>query len=454
MRHFASALLAASSLFCLGTAHAANRPRYGGTLRVEMKTAPVSFDPADLAQSKSLEISNLSSLIFDTLMTLDNHGGLEPALAISWRPEPGNQRWQFKLRPAVKFQDGSPLTAEQVAAALRVANPDWKVLAAGDVLVIERDSPAPNLPAELAQNRNGIARRDGAKVLGTGPFLIDQWDPGKKLILTANNSYWAGRPFLDSIEITMGQDFRGQMISFDLSKADLIEVAPEQAHRAASENRNVQSSAPSELMALAFSHDPQSADEARLREALTLSIDRATLSNVLLQGGGEPAGTLLPNWMTGYAFLFPSEHDSVAARQARGNAKQAGAWTLAYDTNDPVARVIAERIALNARDANITLQPTSGNRFDLRLVRLPIASLDAPVALAAMADSLHLPQPKLTGSSTEDLYAAETTLLQSRQVIPLLHLRTSYGIGTNVKNWSEAPDGRWHLSEVWLGVEK
>ena len=209
------------------------------------------------------------------------------------------------------------MTAEQVAAALRVANPDWKVLAAGDVLVIERDSPAPNLPAELAQNRNGIAKRDGAKILGTGPFPIDQWDPGKKLMLTANNSYWAGRPFLDSIEITMGQDFRGQMISFDLGKADLIEVAPEQAHRAASENRNVQSSAPSELMALAFSHDPQSADEARLREALTLSIDRATLSNVLLQGGGEPAGTLLPNWMTGYGVVFPSEMDLTRARQAR-----------------------------------------------------------------------------------------------------------------------------------------
>jgi len=215
MRRFALALLAASSLFWLGASsaasHAAIRAHYGGTLRVTMRATPASLDPMDLNQSGALSGSNLSSLIFDTLVGLDNRGRPRPALAISWQAEPGGQRWQFKLRPGVMFQDGTKLTADQVAASLRLANPGWKILPAGETIVIELDSPAPDLPAELAKVRNGIAKRGGATILGTGPFAVKQWDAGKRLTLAANNDCWAGRPFLDSIEIEMGQGFREQM---------------------------------------------------------------------------------------------------------------------------------------------------------------------------------------------------------------------------------------------------
>jgi len=454
MRRSGLALLVANSLLWLATAQAATRPRYGGTLRVAMGAVPSSLDPADAAQSGSLAGRNLSSLIFDTLVALDERGRPQPALAISWQAEPGNQRWQFKLRRGVTFQDGTPLTADYVAASLRVANPSWKISPAGDAVVTERDSPAPNLPAELALGRNGIAKRGGTQLLGTGPFAIHQQVAGKELTLAAYNDYWGGRPFADSIEIAMGQGFRDQMLSFDLGKADLIEVAPEQAHRAATEGRRVESSPPRELMALVFAREKASPDEGRLRQALGLSIDRGALSNVLLQGGGEPAGGVLPNWMTGYAFLFPTNADVPGARQARGEVRQASPWTLSYDASDPVARVVAERIALNAHDAGLQLQLTNSSTADLRLLRLPIASLDAGVALTALEADLGLPQSKLSGRSPEELYAAESMLLQSQRIISLLHLRTSYGMNATVRNWSEAPDGAWRLGDVWLGAEK
>ena len=110
------------------------------------------------------------------------------------------------------------------------------------------------------------------------------------------------------------------------------------------------SSPPAEWMGLVFTRDVQSAEDGKLHEALALSIDRAAMNNVLLQGGGEPAGTLLPGWMSGYAFLFPTAIDLQHARQARDAVRQAPPWTLGYDASDPLARVIAERIALNARD--------------------------------------------------------------------------------------------------------
>jgi peptide/nickel transport system substrate-binding protein len=448
MKRIGLLLLAASSLLPL-QAGASTRPRYGGTLRVAMRAAPTSLDPAR-ADQRDLTTSNISRLIFDTLVTLDDRGTLQPALAVSWQAEAGNQRWHFQLRRGVTFQDETPLSADQVAASLRTANPTWRVTSSGDAITIECDSPKPALPAELALARNCIVKRGGAQLLGTGPFSIREWMPGKKLTLAANNSYWDGRPFLDFVTIDMGQGLREQMLALDLSRADLIEVSPEQARRAEAEGRRVESSAPEELMALVFARDPQSPEQGRLRQALALSIDRGTLSNVLLQGGGNPAGSLLPNWMTGYAFLFPAGADLAKAREVRGELPQGAPWTLAYDANDPVARVVAERIALNAGDAGLTVRLSNSGTADLRLVRLSLVSLNARLALSALALGLGLPQPKAIGSSPEDLYTAENTLLQSQRLIPLLHLREDYGLSAAVKHWSEAPDGSWHLGDVWL----
>jgi peptide/nickel transport system substrate-binding protein len=381
---------------------------------------------------------------------LDEQSKPEPALASSWQAEPGNQRWQFFLRHGITFQDGTAVTPEAVATSLRRTNPTWKVFPEDEAIVIERDSPTPDLPVELTLPRNSIVKREGGRVSGTGPFAVLQWDPGKKLSLTARDDYWDGRPFLDTIEIALGKNFREQMISFDLGKAQLIEIAPEQAHRAAAEGRRVLSSAPVELIALVFTRDPQSPADGRQRQALALSIDRDLLSTVVLQGGGEPTGGLLPNWITGYGFLFPASINLELARQVRSEIPHTTAWTLGYDATDPTARVIAERIVLNARDAGLGIQIASASGVDLRIVRIPLISLDARIALGELATGLGFPQPKFGSNSIDDLYSAESKLLQSQRVIPLLHVRAEYGVAGTVRNWRTARDGSWDLPSVWL----
>lgn len=444
-------LFVASSLLCAVSARAATRPHYGGTLHVEMRAAPMSLDPADFNQPDWFGIRNLSTLMFETLVSLDEQGKPEPALATSWQAEPGNQRWQFFVRHGVTFQDGAPVTPDAVAASLRRTNSTWKVFSEGEAVVIERDSPSPNLPAELTLPRNCIVRRDGGKISGSGPFAISQWDAGKKLLLAAREDYWDGRAFLDAVEIEMGKIFREQGISFDLGKAQVIEVAPEQAHRATVEGR-VESSAPIELIALLFSRDPQSPEDARQRQVLALSIDRELLNAVVLQRGGEPAGGLLPNWMSGYGFLFPAAINLELARQVRSEIPHTASWTLGYDPTDPTTRAIAERIVLNARDAGLGVQITSANSADLRIIRVALISVDAQIALAEVAARLGLPPPKLASGSVDELYGAESKLLQSQRVIPLLHLRTAYAVSNTVKNWRTARDGNWLLPNVWLGA--
>jgi len=455
MKLFGWQWLAVSSLLLGISASAETRPHYGGTLRTTTRIAPSSLDPADRTQTDSLARRNLDELIFDTLVIVDNRGRLRPALATSWKAEPGNQRWQFWLRRGVKFHDGSPLTPEAVAASLRLANPGWSILAAVDSVIIERDTPAPDLGAELARSRNGIAKRGpGGTVTGTGPFHVADWQAGKKLTLAAEEGYWASRPFLDAIEIEMGKNSRDQLIALELGKADVTEVAPEQAHRAATEGRRVLTSSPIELMALVFARDRQSLEDGKLRDALALSIDRASIGSVVLQGAGEPSGAVLPSWISGYAFVFPMEQNLSRARQERSEIRQVPSWTLGYDAGDTLARVIAERIALNARDAGLILQTTTSGSADVHLLRITLGSFNPRVALATVAAITGAPAPKMGGSAIDELYQAESAMLQTQRLIPLFQLPASYALNSSVQDWDQDRDGSWHLEDVWLGSNR
>jgi len=443
-------LLAASSVICSVAASAATRPHYGGTLRVAMHEAPQSLDPLSLAQ---VGAPHISRLLFDTLVALDDRGQPQPALATSWQAEPGNQRWRFTLRAGVLFSDGASLEATAVAASLRSANPDWKVLPVGDVVVVQTGEPHPNLPAELALPRNGIVHGN-PQVSGTGPFWVAQHVAGKHLSLVANDQYWGGRPFLDSMEIDFGQNDRDQMTSLDLGRIDFAEVAPENIRRARAEGHTVESSSPSELVALAFATPPRNEEETHLRNALALSIDTSAINNVVLQGGGESTGALLPNWLSGYGFLFTEETSLEHARTERTLAKQVAPLVLAYDPQDPVARTVAERILLNARDAGITLQLTTSGHADMTLTRVSLPSLNIQTALTGIALALQLPMPSFGNGSANDLYVAEKTLLQSHRAIPLVYLRSGVALQPAIRNFNMSPNGSWQMNNVWLGAEK
>ena len=405
------------------------------------------------AQPDSFGRRSLTALMFDTLVTTDENSRPRASLATAWQTSSGSRRWQFRIRRGVNFHDGTALNGEIVAASLRIANPTWTVSVDADSVVIELAGSDAELLAELALPRNAIVKRNADNTLsGTGPFNVADWQPGKKLALAADENCWHGRPFLDAIEIEMGKSFRDQMTALELGKADLAEVAPEQTHRMSQEGRRVASSTPVELLALVFTRDAASPEEKLLREALALSVERGSIRSVLLQGAGQPAGGILPNWMSGYGFVFPTDAELPQARQAREKVHAVPSWTLGYDGSDAVARLVAERIALNAKDAGLSLQPTAAANADLRLVRIPLASADPWIALAKIA-ALSGESAGKEGGTVEDLYASEVALLNTQRIIPLFHLPVSYAAPGTLNNWSVRPDGSWTVADAWLGTK-
>ena len=128
-----------------------------------------------------------------------------------------------------------------------------------------------------------------------------------------------GRPFVDSIEITMGRAAHDRILDLELNKTDFAEIPAEDARRAAEHGVRVSRSKPDELLALVFTGGDEPARgkpvSAKVREALALSIDRAAIVNFILQKEGEPAGGLLPQWSSGTAFLFST---AVRSRAREG----------------------------------------------------------------------------------------------------------------------------------------
>ena len=432
-------LLAAASLL-LGAASsldAARRPRYGGTLRVELR-APRALEAAEWPMA------------FETLVALDESGRPQPALAVSWRHDASGRRWQFHLRPNVKFHDGSPLAAEAVAAAL--GGSGWSARAAGEEVVVQTETPT--ALAEFADARRAVfVRASDGSLQGTGPFRLAQWE-SRRATLAAYEDYWAGRPFLDAVAIEMGRTAQQQLLDLELVKADLIDLGPGDVRRATQSGARIWTSAPVTLMALRFERGRPLAEDPKLREALALSIDRAAILNVLLQKRGEAAGGLLPQWLSGYAVLFSTARDAARARQLVTGAP---VLSLVSDPSDALARLIADRIAVNAREAGIRLLTQAGGNADLRLVRARISPLAPEQALVRLAAALQLPDLlHLSSPALESLYAGERGLLEEYRVIPLFHLPEIYGASPRVKTWATPGllrTGEWRLDDLWLDSE-
>ncbi|MGB9336461.1 MAG: ABC transporter substrate-binding protein, partial [Candidatus Acidiferrales bacterium] len=460
------------SLRMAGGFPASERQQYGGTLRMELGELAEVRGPGFISPlDESARV--LMQFVYETLVRIDARGEVQPLLAESWERDASMRRWKFHLRSGVKFQDGTPLAPQSAVDALRSPDEDWRVTPTSDGMQIETPSASPDLPATLANFRYSlirVARGEGPR--GTGPFKIESWEARKRVVLSANVDYWGGRPFLDVLNVQLDRAARDRMIDLEVGKADLIELPAEMARRAGDEKIRMETTPPVELLAVVFTPGRAAADDARVREAVSRSIDRAAIVNLVLQKQGEAADGLLPQWISGTEFLFWSVADAAAVRSLVKEIAPPPSLVLGYDSDDALEQGVAERIAVNAKEAGIAVSASAipvasagarpvSTKFDARIVRVSLTSpLPRPAfagllgGFAAVLGKEDSELPETAGAA--EIYARERAVIETYRIVPIAHLPRVYGLGARVRNWSMPPGTAMNglpLADVWLERE-
>jgi len=467
MRRFRFVWLAIASAPLAAAAVHGARAQYGGTLRVETRANVHALDPTatPLDRVDAAAARRIESLVFDTLTHVDPAGGLRPRLATSWESDRGGARWRFHLRPGVALHDGTALEAWQVAAALRAVSAGWSTSIDGDAVLIESQRPRPELPWELADARFAVAvRRSSSSVVGTGPFRLERIE-ASRIILRAHDACWSARPFLDAIEIMMGRAGAAQLTDLESNRADIVDVSPADARRLTDHGLRVITTRPLQGYALVF--EPHKADAAsdRLREMFAGSLDRSAIANVLLQGRAEPAVALLPSWVSGYPEAFAGRTLTRTAKAADRLPPEQRTVSLRVDSADPVARLIGDRIAVDAREVGftVTVQAPAGlaPRPDVRLVRITLDANIPTLVLARLVAELGpralslatAEQPPPADAPLAAALAFERALLQGSMIVPVVRVPDLYGLADGVEAFSGEPvdaTGTWNFANVSL----
>ena len=172
----------------------------------------ITLDPAHIEDGESAKVCDM---IYDTLIQYrEDTTDLEPALADSWTRSPDGLIWTFHLRQGVQFHDGTPLTADAVVFSLsrplvlfRNFHEEFiSQIIALDPFTVQIQLKTPYAPfiSTLAGTSFSIVSRAAVQTLGenpigTGPFKFVQWDREDQIVLSANDTHWAGKPALNQL---------------------------------------------------------------------------------------------------------------------------------------------------------------------------------------------------------------------------------------------------------------
>jgi len=328
----------------------AQTPGGTGTVRVGLDVDAGTGDPR-LARDTSA--FRLEEMVYDGLVYLNSHVAPQPALAASWE-NPTPTTWVFHLRKGVVFQDGQPLTADDVVytfqsildpksqAPYRALYTPITSVEKVDADTVRMTTSAPDAPL-LSYLDIGIVprhiaeRNDGALAqhpVGTGPFQFVSWDRGSKIVLAANPHYWGGAPKVSGVVFNIVPDNTARAAAAEAGDLDLIHspLSPQDLPRL----RQSKTLVLTKMTGLGITYlningSAWPLSDVKVRQALAYLTDRQAISVDIYQGMDQAATSiLLPgSWAYSPNVRQPSYNPAKAREllQEDGFAMQDGVWT-------------------------------------------------------------------------------------------------------------------------------
>lgn len=304
------------------------------TVVMLIESGPTNLDPRVGLDAFS---ERIDQLIFDALLTRDDHFDVQPGLAERWEaPDP--RTYIFHLRRGVRFHDGRPLTSRDVKwtfdSILTGAVKTGKVSAYRYVASIEAPDdltvifhmkePDAMLPWNVSEGASGIVPYGSGPEfnrhpIGSGPFRFVSLQLDKDVVLERNDDYWGAKPKITRVRFAIVPDFTTQALELRKGSADIAlnSLTPDTVLTLERDPRLEVERAPGSIYNyLAFNlTDPILKDE-RVRQAIACAIDRQQLVRYLWRDMARPAASPLPPESWAYDAGIPAwNHDPERARR-------------------------------------------------------------------------------------------------------------------------------------------
>ena len=342
----------------------------GGTLVYGRQTDCIYLDPVHTAQNADIWVSlNL----YDTLTQPTNDGkSVVPGLASSWETSQDGKVMTFKLRPNLRFADGSPLTVDDVKWSLeRAANKEtggeFQFLLASiegvetqgtDSVILRLKHPDPTMlqalatfnagivPSKLIMAEPGTTLDDKSKSfaqhpVGSGPFTLKSWSRNSEMVMTRNPYYWKlgsdGQPlpYLDEVRYVIIPDDATRILKLKAGEIDAAEFIPYSrvAELKADPRLNMVLFPAAQVHYFTMNNRPTLKDgtknplsDLRVRQALNYATDKQALIQVVTYGIGTPEQSFMPmstplSYGNGPLYPYDLEQGQGTARPVR-----LGAW--------------------------------------------------------------------------------------------------------------------------------
>ena len=331
---------------------------YKNTLTWAQGADVTSLDPHQGHETPAVQVT---SQIFDTLVTLDpKTNEIVPQIADSWE-QIDEQTYVFKIHEGIKFHDGSDLTAEDVKFSLdrarNSATVSYIVNFIEDVTVdddhtVTIKTTAPYAPAlrNLAIPFAAIVPKavveadEDAFILnpvGSGPYKFVEWNQGDHVTLKAFDDYYAGKAETENLIMKVIPETSQRTIALETGEVDMAYDLAVNDIPKVNENNKLQVYEIPSLTCwyVSMNLNKKPFDNPKVREALSMASDRQTIIDTINAGSGQPADAIIAPAVFGYYSTGVREYNPTKAKELLAEAGYPDGFSTSLWVNDNQSRI-------------------------------------------------------------------------------------------------------------------
>jgi ABC-type transport system substrate-binding protein len=279
-------------------------------------------------------------LLYDRLVSFDADLDIKPQIAESWDVSPDQKTITFHLRKGVTFHDGTPLDAKAVKFNIeRMLDPKrnttnrplWDPIAGADVVdeqtvAIRTKEPFGDILNTLAHGSAALLsptaleksgdESETLNPVGSGPYMLDAFEPGQQLTLKAFPNYWGGKPKLDKVVFKYIPEAATRLSALRTGSVDVIDAVPYPLISSLKNDQKIEIISKPSLrplgLALLTSHAPY--NEVKVRQALNYAVPVKAISDRIFFGYAKPSDSPLAFNTTGYKSIGGYSFDPAKAK--------------------------------------------------------------------------------------------------------------------------------------------